>query len=277
MISDGIYPGMSRAEYHAIKAVNQSLLKQFARSAAHAREYMMHPPEPTEAMDDGNAIHCAVLEPKRFADTYVVSPRFDRRLKADKEAWAEFEKNNAGKEIIDEDTMLMCRAITENCYADPVINRILAGKGHSELCVVWTDVETGLRCKALLDCVVKFQGFTFIVDLKSTKDASPEAFGKQCANLGYHEQAAFYLEGLNTIAPMERRFLHLAVEKVRPFCAAVYELQDDSINAGRFEFRAHLNQYAECLRTNVWPGYPSGITPLNIPVWAMSREEVTYA
>lgn len=276
-MNDGIYPGMSRAEYFAIKAVNQSLLKQFSRSAAHAREYMMHPPEPTESMDNGNAIHCAVLEPKRFAETYVVSPKFDRRLKADKEAWAEFEKNNAGKEIIDEDTMLMCRAITENCYTDPVINRILAGKGHSELCVVWTDTETGLRCKALLDCVVKFQGFTFIVDLKSTKDASSEAFAKQCANLGYHEQAAFYLEGLNAIAPMERRFLHIAVEKVRPFCAAVYELQDDSINAGRFDFRTHLNQYAECLRTNVWPGYPSGITPLQIPFWAMKGEEVTYA
>lgn len=276
-MKDDIYPNLSRADYDAIDAVNQSTLKLFRKTAAHARQAITNPKAPTAAMDLGNAIHCMILEPKRFADSYVIAPQIGNRSKVDKEAWDAFRDNNRGKEIITLDEMTVCKAVKDACYANPVVAELLQGGGKNEVGVVWTDKETGLRCKALLDRVTTFVGGTVIVDLKSCQDASYEEFRRQSAKLGYHEQAAFYLEGLNALAPASRRFFFVAIEKVEPFCVAVYELEDESLKHGRVAFRKHLNMYAQCKATGIWPGYAAGIMPLSIPSWAIETEDANVS
>src|SRR5882757_7827890 len=91
----GLYPGLSRATYESIDAINISKLAYFDRTASHARHFMQHPPSPSEAMEFGTAFHMAVLEQERFVDEYIVPPECDRRTREGKATWAEFEAAHA--------------------------------------------------------------------------------------------------------------------------------------------------------------------------------------
>lgn len=273
-LQDGIHKGLSRSEYEKVQAVNQSVLKLFRKTPAHAREAMLHPPKPTEAMNFGNALHCAILELERFKREYVIPPQIDRRTKAGKEEWAAFEDAHRGKEIIAQEDYDTIQAMTASCNDDEVISQLLSGKGSNEVAVVWTDKETGTRCKALLDRVTSFAGYTVVLDVKSCCDASEFEFARAIVRLGYHEQAAFYLAGLAALADSYRRFLFIAIEKTAPYGAAVYELDDESLKQGQIAYRKHLALYSECNRTGIWPSYQSGIIPIRIPAWAMETELV---
>jgi PDDEXK-like domain of unknown function (DUF3799) len=269
-IRDGIHPNTSRADYESIQAVNYSLLKHFARSPAHAREYMLHPLEPTPAMDEGTALHCAILEPKRFATDYVVAPQCDRRTTAGKNAWKEFEEENHGKAYLSADDAEGVKAMTDSAFANETVSNLLSSPGRQEVAVVWTDKQTGLRCKALIDRVTHFAGWTVIVDLKKCRDAAPWSFGAQVARLAYHEQAAYYLDGLSALAAANRRFFWVAIEDERPYAVAVYEATDEILDQGRLLYREHLAAYKQCVESNVWPGYPNGVQPLRLPRWAFA-------
>ena len=271
---DGVYPNTSRAEYESITGVNQSLLKWFRRTPAHAKQEMEMPSAPTDSMELGSAIHCAILEPTRFAKEYVIAPKVDRRTTIGKNAWADFEANNIGKEHISAADAEIIRGMQESVYAHPEVKLFMAAKGSNELGVVWTDKKTGLRCKGLIDRINQWTGWTVVVDFKSCTSAAQWDFEKAVAKYGYHLQAAAYLEGLNALAPMERRFLFVAIEKKPPYCCAIYELDEPSLRTGQILFREYLDQYANCMKTGVWPGYRQSVMQIQIPRYEMLGEDV---
>lgn len=270
---DGIYVGISRSDYEAIPAINCSILKHFRRSAAHAREYMIHPQEPTAAMDFGTAFHCSVLEPEKFKNEYVVAPKIDRRTKVGKEEWANFEAENRGKELIDADDMELLLGMAKSCREDQFVSSLLSSPGKNEVGVVWTDPDTKMRCKCLIDRITSWAGWTVVIDFKTTDNATPSIFSLSVAKYGYHEQAAYYLEGLKRFSDIPRRWIFVAVEKKRPFSLACYELPEAELELGKALWQSHLKQYAECLKTNIWPAYPAGLHPIRLPKWEFIEAE----
>lgn len=274
-LKDGIYPGMKRVEYERLEAVNYSTLKHFAKTPAHAREEMLHPSAPTDAMELGTALHAALLEPQRFAADYVASPKFDRRTKEGKDGWTAFEEANRGKEIISEPELEAIQEMQAAVFRHPIANLLLSSPGKNEVCILWTDKTTGLRCKSLLDRITVFAGWTTVVDLKKCRDASHHGFSGQAARLLYHEQAAFYLEGLNVLAPAPRKWMWICPEDERPYCVAVYEPDGDTLEQGKRLFRSHLDIYAKCQRDNNWPGYPAAVESLRLPKWALGDSNGT--
>lgn len=272
-IPPGVHQGLSFAEYLAIDAVNHSTLRLFARSAAHAHREITHPSEPTEAQDLGQAIHTAILEPGRFRKEFVVAPKVDRRTKEGKAEWAQFEAEHQGCTILKYEHWETCAGMLDAAWAHPTASAILDGRGSNEVVVIWKDELTGIMCKARIDRLTTFAGATVIGDVKSTADAQEWAFARSAAKYGYHSQAAFYLDGLHTLAPMTRRFLTMAVEKPPPYCAAVYEYGATSIEQGRQDYRKYLGQLAESMETGLWPGYEVEIKEIEVPNWAIRPEE----
>jgi hypothetical protein len=62
--------------------------------------------------------------------------------------------------------------------------------------------------------------------------------------------------------------MFIVLEKDPPFCVAVYELEDLAISLGRDEYQKHLQQYAECMSSGVWPAYGDGADLVSLPAWA---------
>ena len=73
MTTTGLFPGQSRKDYDALPGINVSLLLRGRRSMAHLKQERDCPTPPSAAMDLGNAIHAACLEPAAFAAQYVTA------------------------------------------------------------------------------------------------------------------------------------------------------------------------------------------------------------
>lgn len=267
----GVHRGLGFSEYLAIDAINHSTLRLFSKSAAHARQEMLHPKEPTDAQDFGTMVHSAILEPDLFRETHVVAPKVDRRTREGKATWAAFEAENKGCTIVKAEDYEKITGILESVWQHPLALRLLTPKGLSEVVVVWKD-NAGL-CKARIDKLTTYDGYTVILDIKTTVDASQWAFSRAVAKYGYHGQAAFYLDGCNAVAHATRRFITLAIEKEPPFACALYEYGATTIEQGRHNYQKYMRELNEALTTGVWPGYPTPIQPLEVPEWAINMED----
>lgn len=258
----GLYPGLSRPEYEAIDAINISKLEHFDRSAAHAREAMTHPAAPTDAMEFGTAVHCAILEPSRFAAEYVAAPEVDRRTTKGKQAWRDFEAEHPDATLLDAEDFVAVSRMRDSVWSHPIAMEMLGGAGHNEVGIVFAHEETGLVCKGLLDRVGGYLGWTWVIDLKTTPDARPREFSRSIRTYHYGAKAAYYLDGCNSVAPRTRRFAWIAVEKIPPYGVAVYEADPSAIEAGRSKYSRWLRLYEEAKRCNEWPGYAAEVQTL---------------
>lgn len=255
-----IVPDLPSATYHAHPAVSKSVLDKIARSPLHARAYLdgMRD-EPTASMNFGTALHCAVLEPNRFANEYAVWEG-DRRTKEGKAAYETLQAT--GATLISRDDHDAISAMAMSIQQHPVAAAMLTN-GQPEASVFWK--HNGIECKCRPDWLRR-DGI--VVDLKTTEDASPAAFARSVAAYRYHVQAAHYLAGTQA-----ESFVFIAIEKKAPYAVAVYELDADSIQIGQRLRERDLDQYASCLELNQWPGYPAQIQKLALPKWATNGSE----
>lgn len=271
--AQGIYPGIPAIEYHAWDAQNFSSLKLANRTLAHYRYEKTHPREQTAAMALGQATHCAVLEPERFAVDYAAAPECDRRTKVGKATWAEFVLEHGHAEALKAEDFALCQGMSAAAWAHPLASEILKGAGANEVSALWVDPETGLPSKCRPDRITTFDGWTHVVDVKTAQDASPRGFRKAIANFDYHQQAAWYLDGLSEVEPRERRFTFIAIESKPPHCVAVYSLDEWAIEQGRDELRDSRLGVAAALESNEWPGYANEILTLDLPQWRQRKDD----
>lgn len=264
----GLYPGVPFDQYQQWDAVNNSFLSVLLnRSPAHARQYQQQAPETTDAMHFGHALHTRALEPDLFGPRYAIRPDCDRRTKVGKAIYEAFMATLDGKQEISrgeaDSIETMCKAIEGR-----QIHRFIE-QGQAEVCIVWIDPRTNLLCKARLD--YWHDGQILIVDLKSTIDASYDAFSSAVFRYQYYQQAAWYCDGIKQLTGRMPSFVFMAVEKAPPYACAAYELADADLLAGRKAYRKALGIYRECLATNYWPGYPDRVDMLTMPQWALNK------
>ena len=272
-VKPGMYRGWTYDQYAALPAVRSSDLRGFARSPAHARHAMTHPAE-SAAMLLGQALHVALLEPSDFERTYVAAPALDRRTVAGKAAWSDFQAANGHRIVLKAEEMDHCRALADAALQHPIAGPLLAAPGVNEASLVWHDAERMLACKARLDRLCTYEGYSTIVDVKSARDASPRGFAADAARFGYHVQAAHYLAGADALAPVARRFVFLVIEKDPPHAVACYELDEMFLAAGRAERESALVAYRNAQEAGVWNGYPTRISTLYAPSWLKSPESI---
>lgn len=266
MTSDGAGKSaqLTNAEYHADLAVSKSHLDLVARSPRHYWHRYLNPdaerPEPTPAMVVGSAVHSRVLEPERYALEYAVAPAVDRRTKAGKEAWEQFQADSEGKTLLTADQDQLAQAVAQAVRLHPAADLLLSKPGQAEQSYFWTDEATGERCKCRPDWHSDCR--RLIVDLKTTEDASPAGFQRSVQKFRYHVQAAHYLQGLGA-----EQFVFIAVEKAPPYLVGVYVATPEMVAAGQRVAARDLARLAECRALDVWPGYSDEITPLDLPRW----------
>lgn len=273
-IEPGIYPNMRNEDYHSGPGISKSGLDLIARSPF---LYRYSPPrEQTKAMLIGSAFHTMTLEPGLFGDLFAVRPAgIDNRTKSGKEALAEFAKEHAGKSILDADDAEKIKAMASAVWSNRSAANMLTD-GEAETSIFHIDEHTDELVKVRPDWMVE----DLLVDLKSTEDASPEAFARSCWNYRYFVQAAFYLDVANSRLewPRFNNFCFIACEKSPPYQVAVYVADQQMVEAGRAEYRRCLNLYHQCRLTDTWPGINDGrIIPIGLPAWAARQIETAIA
>lgn len=269
---------MNERNYRNDPALSQSQLKVLGESVPlfyHRYVARTIPDEPPTAdMQIGTALHAMVFEPDTFEDTVVVGLDIDRRSKANKEAWSEFEEIHAGKIILKPDVYEQVREMAQSVlscswFQQNVCNdRSFIDRSGIEKSVFWCDHETGIDLKGRLD----FVNEGFIVDVKTTTGTklTPDEITRTIFRYGYHFQAAMYSWGYSTFSDLEEwpEFFQVLVSKSKPYEVAVFRFSDDLINQGISEIEELLGELQRCFRSDSWEGrYAVHPGLISLPGW----------
>jgi len=255
------------------------------------------------AVDLGDAFHALILEPERFEAEYAVDfvpppgaivsaddlkqaldergiaytskdtkPILTRKLlDMDPEApvldrlreeWAETAR---GRTVLTAAEYKKLHLMRESALAHPFARALLEAHGEVESSIYWIDPETGLLCRIRPDKIARLPAVKIIVDVKITDDI--DRFPASIEDYRYHVQEAFYREGCEQHFGEPFPFVFLVVSTRRDagrYPVRCFSLAQDDHIAGRSEFRQDLNTYAECQRTNHWPG----VETITRPAWA---------
>ena len=263
---------MTNAEYHAHKAISKSKLDAARKSGRHLYDMLYGPPrDSTAAFDMGTVLHASALPGENPDEIAVRMP--EGMKKTTKEGKA-FVAEHKGKIILNPsdayvvDQMML--SLREHPFTAGLVNGEL--KGKSEQSFFCTDKETGLELKARPDFIL--DDCSLILDLKTTVDASPKGFQRSVANYRYFVQASHYLdvvEGATGIRP--QAFLFVAVEKTRPFSTAVYMADQAMIDLGKQQAREDLNNIAQWIADDKFPGYSERVEEISLPKWMLPKED----
>jgi len=261
---------MDNTDYHAHPAVSKSHLDLIARSPLHYWARYVDParviPEPTPQMRLGTALHTHVLELSRWDAEIAVAPQCDRRTKAGKDAFASFEASSAGKTVITADDAEVVMQMGRSIMRHPGAAMLLGMAGKAETTHMWTDATYGLECKCRPDWLT--DDGSIVVDLKTTRDASPRGFRHSITSFRYHVQAGWYLHGVEqSTGKRPDQFIFICVETTPPYAVAVYAADAEMIERGYQQAMDDLGKLAVCKAADNWPSYSDQIEPISLPAW----------
>ena len=252
----GVYDCYSNSEYHAHAAVSKSDLDLIHRSPLH---YKAAARIETPAMRLGTALHCAVLEPRRFGMTYI-EVEGDRRTKAVKETIKAAEE--AGKIILTSDEMAAVQGMANSIFESQNF-KAFADDAVSEYSVFGYLGAVPAKCRPDM----WIEKHNVLIDLKTTEDASPQAFARSCRKYRYHVQDAYYrhVVGAATgIAPDDLAFGFCVVEKQPPYAVAWYEIDAEDAERGWIDAMADLEAYTDAKEHDEWRGYSNKIVTISL-------------
>lgn len=259
---------MTNAEYHASGAVSKSILDMIHRSPAYYKYCSENPREQTESMLLGSVVHKLILEPADFTAEFAVCPECDRRTKDGKAAYNAFlDALGDGLTAVPAATYETAMAMTEAVRTHPIACKLLSG-GKAEQSFFWE--QDGIKCSCRPDWL---RDDGLIVDLKTAKNASPDAFQRDAFNFRYYVQAWWYLNGLRQCGIKADEFLFIAVESAPPHTVCVFAADDLYYKLGEQEAMEDFRVYKECLETGNWYGYEKSpeIHSLTLPDYIARR------
>jgi len=272
----GLVPDMDEDWYHADPVQGGSLSVTSARlllppsvpaKFKHARE---RPHKPSAAMDLGTVVHGIILG--TGADIAVLE--FDNR-RGNKYADAEARAIADGKIPILRKDYDEAKLIADAMLAHPTAGALLDGI-DPEVSMFAVDPEFEIWLRGRADAMTMAYSMPTIVDVKTTKDASPDGFAKSVADFGYHRQDPWYRQLWAAdldCDPDEIDFVFCVVETEPPYLVATYRVDAAAVDVGREQNRIAREVYADCTQSGIWPGYSEEIEDLELPYYKRRQME----
>lgn len=275
----GIYD-LTDDVYHADPVPGGSLSNTEARRVldcpAKYRWFKDHQ-EHKATFEFGHAAHRVVLG----VGAEIVVCDFDDWRTKDARA-ARDEARAAGRSPVLASEWTTVAAMADAIKAHPIASRLLtADGGRSEQSMFWQDTDpfTGrtvwLRGRLdRLPAIPTTTGRLIVCDYKTAASADAGSFSRSAANYGYHQQAAWYLDGTRALCGVDDpAFVFVVQEKDPPYLVNVIELDTTALDIGRARNRAAIERWIECTDSGVWPGYSTDVELVSLPRWAELQHE----
>ena len=255
----GIYADIPNETYHAWPGVSKSMLDKIRETPAHLKDYMDDPVHiQTPPLLLGSATHTSVLLPEKFADEYIVMPDIDGRT-AEARAFRVAAKKK-GKTPLSHIDGRWIKAISARVRDTVFFKRCMNRQPLIENSIVW-EMDDYL-CRARPDMIAD----DMVIDLKTTIQ-SCNNFHNEIFRRRYHWQAYWYLKGCENVGIDCHTFMIIAAHKQRPFLVSLHEItrESEAYAVAAEECEAAFDTYKTCMRSGVWPGYPSEPIPVQVP------------
>lgn len=259
---------MSDKEYFELDAFSKHDSDMFAKNpyAYFIRKITGYTKEPTEAMKLGTALHEKLLTPEIYEQKYAVVPE-TIKVRRGKE-WDAFKEEHEGMEYIRIADFLKISAMANALCENSEVKHVFEKTPRDAREVVITAKVNTIDIKSKVDMIA--DGGKTLIDVKTATDASPKAFVRQAAELGYDVQAAFYIMNAEANGLKPERFAFYVVETEFPYTTGIYTFDKDSsfVRAGKLEVERRLNEYRKAVESVEDPiGDGWSATNLKLPAW----------
>jgi hypothetical protein len=271
----------------------------------HSKYILNEQEEESDAREDGKLIHLAYYENEKFVEKYqVLDDKANYITTADEikkllaeanvkpkgkkedlinqllevnptaKVWerylAEMAKN--GKQLLEAEQHRKCLKVIEGINGHWWLSKLPTEKRQTEVAGYYKHKSGVIISFRLDDLRFAKNGRPIILDLKKTKDASPEAFARDIWNYKLFVQAAIYHDAIQDIFGLPPLYAWVAVEFAAPYCVEVYAADEGMLSAGHNVYNKQINRYLECMETGEWPSYGNGkVNSIALPHWAYSK------
>lgn len=283
-------PKVSRGYHDWV--MSSSALRQFYLCP---RKWLHQDQSPeTEATEWGTLVDTLVTSKSRFSGRYAIQPDTypagkDSTAVKRKECavgdpipwnnnsgfcrdWVE-EQKKGGKKIISRVEFERACAAVARTEEDSVWKDVCSLSDPQVMIVGKAEVDgIMIPLKCLLDFVPCRESAyqDIIVDLKTGRSAENGRFRRSLFDFGYHVQAALGLDLYNAATGENRTtWCFLVQESLPPYEPSRKLLGQRFIEIGRATYINALKGYADCLKSNSWPGYDDGRTAKEVQGWSI--------
>jgi len=236
----------------------------------------------SSALALGSAVHALVLQPAIANDLIVLWPEGDGKKTEVKQARDRVcaaaghsalpkVRTVNGRMIVTKDEWDEASKMADSARKHPLVKELVEMDGFCEQSVRVVHPEFG-QMKARFD---KLFPAGHVLEIKTTRRSSPEAFSRDTHAFGYHRQAAFY-EDVRDLAlgAGQGIFLFVTICSIEPYETIVYRLEPSAIEVGRNENQALLIELNARRRAKDWSSRWGGMEPryLDLPHWAYPKD-----
>lgn len=267
----------TQEEYRAHPAIAQSDVKLFMRSRTAFWHQKIHgvpaQKKPSPAMDFGTFVdHVLADGIAKTLGNYVVPPD-DVLSKSGSRAGNKYKDWLKGvpagsKVVTNAEHAQLCTIaghLLNNIDRHAAAQWLLHDKTVSRnwhLRGFWPCPVTRLQRKCEIDVAL---GSTALVDIKTTRDLSPDAFARSVAGYGYHLQAATYCEYAEYATGRWPDYYIVSILNESPYSVAVYEIDKAWIESGRELNHKVMRQIGRCYERDEWVEHAGSIVLLKQP------------
>lgn len=262
---NGIVYGLPEAEYHAPRdELSSTGAKLILESPKKFKYQILDGHRVYKAgFDLGTVVHTKVLgvgaDFIEYPEEHLTAGG-NVSTKSATVAWEEAMRA-AGAVILTPRQAEQANGMAEAVLAEPESRRLFEREGHSEVSIF--DEFLGVKRRGRFDYMPTDGGF--VVDLKTTVDASGAGFRRSVEGFGYHVQYGHYIDILERITGEKRDMIFVAVEKEPPYDVNVIRFDENEDFPRIAETKAldAVDIYRECMQTGAWPGHlRNGITKI---------------
>ena len=133
----------------------------------------------------------------------------------------------------------------------------------------------GIRNKGYLDGVGEIFGNKFIFDLKTTQDASPQAWSKTITKWNYDLQLAMYRIGWERNYFEFPELWHIVIENKPPYKCNTFKIGESVLEVGTAIYDRIIKNYKYCMENDLWnSGYEFWQDPvetIELPTWYINE------
>jgi len=217
--------------YHSHTSISASGLKYISKYSVY--HFINQIRKETDSMAFGTAVHTALLESDTFYDIYHPMPEIgDLRKKENKELKLLEEEKADGKVCLSHFDHIRIKEILKNFKKNKLAQHYCKGEIELSHYVKHEGVDVRVRP----DVINHVAGF--ICDVKTTQDASPQAFRRDVYKFNYDLQAAFYMDMLGV-----EEFKFVVCEVNHPYTVVVHTLDNEFIELGREKWQRAFNDW----------------------------------
>lgn len=264
----GIYHDMDFETYLGLDAWGSSSLRAM-RKGPPARVIWEKgaPNVDTSARLLGSAVHCALLTPHLFADTYVGKPEGMRFSTKEGKAWRDA---HSTRKILSFEDFARVQSIVEALHAKESVAKSLDGAA-CEHSIIWRCPGSGELCKGRPDWISESDHA--IYDLKVTRFGGTRFMAIRAYSEGWMHQLAHYRTGAMLSDADVKRGRLVVVEPDPPHFVWTLEVKRDALDLLELENGETLKAMRDCRVARAWPGTPDDFTLIEPPAGTLDGLE----